>query len=157
VGLLVIRRCEQRDSREHVGDCDAARSSLVIGRDAAGEVFALRDVCPHRAFPLSAGSCDGQTVECTYHGWRFDGIPDNARRFLRLRRTPSSSVTASMPAVFRVRSATATYGYTSRIRGSANRPLCKSARSRVAEIHRSIRIAHLTADLTCSMDTGILA
>ncbi|MGH9679682.1 MAG: Rieske 2Fe-2S domain-containing protein, partial [Candidatus Acidiferrales bacterium] len=45
---------------------------LVLGRDAAGKAFALRDVCPHRAFPLSAGSCDGETVECTYHGWRFD-------------------------------------------------------------------------------------
>jgi phenylpropionate dioxygenase-like ring-hydroxylating dioxygenase large terminal subunit len=28
---------------------------LVIGRGADGKVFALRDVCPHRAFPLSAG------------------------------------------------------------------------------------------------------
>jgi phenylpropionate dioxygenase-like ring-hydroxylating dioxygenase large terminal subunit len=28
---------------------------LVLGRDAAGKAFALRDVCPHRAFPLSAG------------------------------------------------------------------------------------------------------
>src|ERR1700758_5507591 len=37
---------------------------LVIGRDAAGKTFALRDVCPHRAFPLSAGHSDGQTVEC---------------------------------------------------------------------------------------------
>ena len=28
---------------------------LVLGRDAAGKAFALRDVCPHRAFPLSRG------------------------------------------------------------------------------------------------------
>jgi phenylpropionate dioxygenase-like ring-hydroxylating dioxygenase large terminal subunit len=27
---------------------------LVLGRDAAGKAFALRDVCPHRAFLLSA-------------------------------------------------------------------------------------------------------
>jgi phenylpropionate dioxygenase-like ring-hydroxylating dioxygenase large terminal subunit len=27
---------------------------LVIGRDSAGKAFALRDVCPHRAFLLSA-------------------------------------------------------------------------------------------------------
>src|SRR2546427_10548615 len=39
---------------------------LVIGRDAAGKAFALRDVCPHRAFPLSAGHCDGKTIECAY-------------------------------------------------------------------------------------------
>ena len=52
---------------------------LVLGRDAAGKAFALRDVCPHRAFPLSAGTCDGQTVECTYHGWRFDAHTGQCR------------------------------------------------------------------------------
>ncbi len=45
---------------------------LVLGRDAAGKAFALRDVCPHRAFPLSFGQFDGATVECAYHGWRFE-------------------------------------------------------------------------------------
>jgi len=45
---------------------------LVLGRDAAGKTFALRDVCPHRAFPLSFGQFDGATVECAYHGWRFE-------------------------------------------------------------------------------------
>jgi phenylpropionate dioxygenase-like ring-hydroxylating dioxygenase large terminal subunit len=45
---------------------------LVLGRDSAGKPFALRDVCPHRAFPLSFGASDGATVECAYHGWQFD-------------------------------------------------------------------------------------
>jgi phenylpropionate dioxygenase-like ring-hydroxylating dioxygenase large terminal subunit len=45
---------------------------LVIGRDAAGAPFALRDICPHRGMPLSAGAFDGCEVECCYHGWRFD-------------------------------------------------------------------------------------
>jgi phenylpropionate dioxygenase-like ring-hydroxylating dioxygenase large terminal subunit len=45
---------------------------LVIGRDTAGKAFALRDVCPHRAFPLSFGQFDGKAVECAYHGWQFD-------------------------------------------------------------------------------------
>ncbi len=50
---------------------------VLLGRDAAGAVFALRDVCPHRAAPLSAGRLVGDTVECPYHGWRFrtaDGV-----------------------------------------------------------------------------------
>jgi phenylpropionate dioxygenase-like ring-hydroxylating dioxygenase large terminal subunit len=41
----------------------------------------MRDICPHRAAPLSAGrlvaSPTGPTrVECPYHGWRFrtDGV-----------------------------------------------------------------------------------
>jgi phenylpropionate dioxygenase-like ring-hydroxylating dioxygenase large terminal subunit len=44
---------------------------LLIGRDADGGVFALRDICPHRGIPLSCGSFDGREVECCYHGWRF--------------------------------------------------------------------------------------
>ena len=45
---------------------------LVLGRDTAGAPFVLRDVCPHRAFPLSFGEFDGASVECAYHGWQFD-------------------------------------------------------------------------------------
>lgn len=45
---------------------------VLIGRDRAGAVFALRDICPHRGMPLSAGHFDGDEVECCYHGWRFD-------------------------------------------------------------------------------------
>jgi phenylpropionate dioxygenase-like ring-hydroxylating dioxygenase large terminal subunit len=45
---------------------------LLIGRDESGAVFALRDLCPHRGMPLSAGRFDGREVECCYHGWRFD-------------------------------------------------------------------------------------
>ncbi len=54
---------------------------VLLGRGADGRAFALRDICPHRAVPLSAGrqvETDGQvTVECPYHGWRFgaaDGV-----------------------------------------------------------------------------------
>src|SRR6266699_3605537 len=45
---------------------------LVIGRDARGQAFALRDSCPHRGMPLSFGHFDGHTLECCYHGWRFE-------------------------------------------------------------------------------------
>ena len=53
---------------------------VLIGRTPAGDPFAMRDVCPHRLVPLSAGrqlDTDGApTVECPYHGWRFgtDGV-----------------------------------------------------------------------------------
>jgi phenylpropionate dioxygenase-like ring-hydroxylating dioxygenase large terminal subunit len=46
---------------------------LAIGRDRQGLPFALHDACPHRGMPLSHGHFDGQQVECSYHGWRFDG------------------------------------------------------------------------------------
>jgi nitrite reductase/ring-hydroxylating ferredoxin subunit len=49
---------------------------VLVGRTRAGAAFALRDICPHRAAPLSAGRImahegEGETVECPYHGWRF--------------------------------------------------------------------------------------
>jgi len=45
---------------------------LVLGRTSKGKAFAMRDSCPHRGIPLSHGRFDGTTVECSYHGWRFD-------------------------------------------------------------------------------------
>ena len=50
---------------------------VLIGRMRDGQVFALRDICPHRGVPLSAGRIlPENTVECPYHGWRFrqDGV-----------------------------------------------------------------------------------
>src|SRR5204863_9591714 len=44
---------------------------ILIGRDRAGAVFALRDLCPHRGMPHSFGAFDGSEIECCYHGWRF--------------------------------------------------------------------------------------
>src|SRR5262245_63345301 len=46
---------------------------LMLGRTTDGHAFAMRDSCPHRGIPLSYGRFDGKTVECSYHGWRFDG------------------------------------------------------------------------------------
>lgn len=49
---------------------------VMLGRSRAGQIFALRDICPHRAAPLSAGgfhrdAAGAETVQCPYHGWRF--------------------------------------------------------------------------------------
>jgi len=49
---------------------------VMLGRSKAGQLFALRDVCPHRAAPLSAGgfhrdAAGAESVQCPYHGWRF--------------------------------------------------------------------------------------
>jgi len=45
---------------------------VALGRLKSGELFALRDICPHRGVPLSAGRVMAEgSVECPYHGWRF--------------------------------------------------------------------------------------
>jgi phenylpropionate dioxygenase-like ring-hydroxylating dioxygenase large terminal subunit len=45
---------------------------VLLLRDNAGAVSALKDFCPHRGIPLRHGRFDGCEVECCYHGWRFD-------------------------------------------------------------------------------------
>lgn len=45
---------------------------IVLARTAAGQAYALRDICPHRGIPLSDGRMVGDEVECCYHGWKFN-------------------------------------------------------------------------------------
>lgn len=46
---------------------------IVMFRTSTGEVSALHDRCPHRFVPLSMGKRVGDSIECGYHGLRFDG------------------------------------------------------------------------------------
>jgi phenylpropionate dioxygenase-like ring-hydroxylating dioxygenase large terminal subunit len=45
---------------------------VVIGRRDDGGVFCLRNICPHRGIPLSYGWLKDCTLQCCYHGWKFD-------------------------------------------------------------------------------------
>ncbi|MEM1308718.1 MAG: aromatic ring-hydroxylating dioxygenase subunit alpha [Cyanobacteria bacterium P01_H01_bin.153] len=45
---------------------------ILFGRTRGGKPFAIHDICPHRAVPLSCGWFNGEDVQCCYHGWRFD-------------------------------------------------------------------------------------
>ena len=44
---------------------------VVLYRTTNGAVTAMKDRCPHRSFPLSASSIDGDDIVCGYHGIRF--------------------------------------------------------------------------------------
>jgi len=47
--------------------------NAVLFRKTGGEVAMILDRCPHRFAPLSAGRLVNDTLECPYHGLRFDG------------------------------------------------------------------------------------
>lgn len=40
--------------------------------NADGQVYAFKDNCSHRDFPLSEGELEGTRIECAWHGARFD-------------------------------------------------------------------------------------
>ena len=70
-------------ARGKMARIEIAGEPITLGRNEDGSLFALRDICPHRAAPLSKGCIKDNTVECPYHGWRF-GIDDGAcKRYLR--------------------------------------------------------------------------
>lgn len=45
---------------------------LVLLIHAAGQFYALDDVCTHDGGPLGEGTLDGHTITCPRHGARFD-------------------------------------------------------------------------------------
>ena len=47
---------------------------FVLFRDSSGKAQCLSNVCVHRGGSLAHGKIKGDTVECRYHGWRFDGV-----------------------------------------------------------------------------------
>ena len=54
-GARVIRRAE--------GD-------IAVFHTVEGELFALRDKCPHKGGPLSQGIVHGRRVACPLHDWK---------------------------------------------------------------------------------------
>lgn len=73
---------------------------VVIYQTSDGEVAALRDVCPHRAVPLSLGTVVGDRIRCPYHALEFDptGV---CRHNPHVKGRPDGISTPSFPAVSR--------------------------------------------------------
>jgi phenylpropionate dioxygenase-like ring-hydroxylating dioxygenase large terminal subunit len=128
---------------------------LVIGRDAKGKPFALRDVCPHRAFPLSFGQFDGASVECAYHGWQFDAHTGQCRNIPSL--IPDSKLrcdriyAGSFPCEERDGYIWAFMTNPEGRAGTAAPPAPE-----LPTFSAKYQIARLAADLPCGVDTGII-
>ena len=136
---------------------------LVVGRDAGGKAFALRDSCPHRGIPLSDGQFDGAQIECCYHGWKFDchsgqctAIPsltaEQAQK-IRVDRIYAGSFVCEEHDefiwVFVPEPGPAGAGFT---RAAApTEPL-----PRVPTFSGKFKSAYLVADLACNIDHGII-
>jgi phenylpropionate dioxygenase-like ring-hydroxylating dioxygenase large terminal subunit len=134
---------------------------LAIGRDQKGLPFALHDACPHRGMPLSHGRFDGQQVECSYHGWKFEAhtgqcqlIPSlTADQTLKFDRIYAGSYACEEHDdfiwVFIPEPAAPGAGFTK----AAEPPM---PAPRVPTFSENYKLAYLTADLPCSVDHGII-
>ncbi|MBX3296603.1 MAG: Rieske (2Fe-2S) protein [Acidobacteria bacterium] len=40
--------------------------------NVGGRFFAIENFCPHKGYPLADSKLRGTTVECEFHGWKFD-------------------------------------------------------------------------------------
>jgi phenylpropionate dioxygenase-like ring-hydroxylating dioxygenase large terminal subunit len=134
---------------------------LVLGRDAAGKPFALRDVCPHRAFPLSFGRFDGSSVECAYHGWQFDAHTGQCRHIPSLMADSKLKCERIYAGSFPCEERDGyIWAYMTNPEGRA--PLAADAAPRIPAAPElptfspRYKIAHLWADLPCSVDHGII-
>ena len=148
-------------TRDRLQKAMLLETPLVIGRDREGKPFALRDACPHRGMPLSCGQFDGQNLECSYHGWKFDAhsgqcqlIPSlTSDQELKVDRIYAGSYACEEHDdfiwVFIPEPPPPGAGF-----GKATQP--STSAPRVPTFGGSYKIARLSADLPCSVDHGII-
>ena len=130
---------------------------LVLGRDAAAKPFALRDVCPHRAFPLSLGHYDGQTVECTYHGWRFEAHTGQCRLVPSITQDSKLQCDRIYAGSFPCEERDGyIWAYLANPEGRSAGACAMPPTPQLPKYSGRYRLAHLSALLACSMDTAII-
>ena len=129
---------------------------ILLGRKSDGTLFAMRDLCPHRGIPLSAGWFDGETVQCKYHGWKFEPVTGQCREIPSLTGLdilqPDKIYATSYPCQERD-------GYAWVYLPEAGAGRVTAVLPPVPEVPKfsaEFRSAHLAADLPCNVDHGII-
>jgi len=131
---------------------------MLLGRKSDGKLFAMRDLCPHRGIPLSAGWFDGETVQCKYHGWRFEPCSGRCEEIPSLTShdhlEPTKIFANSFPVVERDG-----YAWVYVPEAGAGRVTDVVDLPAVPELPKfgkRFRTAHLQAELPCNVDHGII-
>ncbi len=131
---------------------------LVLGRRSDGRVFAMRDSCPHRGIPLSEGWFDGNRVTCRYHGWEFEPCSGRCELIPSLSSHDHLDATRIYATAFPCEERDGhawvyVSGPGSGRKGEAaeRRPVPE-----LVKFSARFRTAHLSADLPCNVDHGII-
>jgi phenylpropionate dioxygenase-like ring-hydroxylating dioxygenase large terminal subunit len=131
---------------------------MLLGRRNDGALFALRDLCPHRGIPLSAGWFNGETVQCKYHGWRFEPCSGRCEEIPSLTSFDDLSPSKIFAGAFPVAERDG-YAWVFVPAVGAGRVADVSTLPPVPEVPKfgpRYRTAHLSAELPCNVDHGII-
>ena len=131
---------------------------LVLGRKNDGALFALRDLCPHRGIPLSAGWFDGETVQCRYHGWRFEPCGGQCTEIPSLTQIDTLQPTKIYAGAYpcRERDGYAWVYLPTAGMGRVTEATVLPPVPEVPKFGEVFRSAHLQAELPCNVDHGII-
>jgi phenylpropionate dioxygenase-like ring-hydroxylating dioxygenase large terminal subunit len=136
---------------------------MLVGRKSDGALFAMRDLCPHRGIPLSAGWFDGETVTCKYHGWRFEPCSGQCKEIPSLTSFETLDPTKIFAGAFPCEERDG-YAWVYMPELGAGRASYSTAAGagelpavpEVPKFSGRFRTAHLTAELPCNVDHGII-
>lgn len=129
---------------------------VVLGRRRDGKLWAMKDLCPHRGIPLSAGWFDGETVQCKYHGWKFEPCSGQCRAIPSLTGTDILQPAKIYATSYRCeeRDGYAWVYLPEPGGGRAVKDLPEVPE--ILKFSSKFRSAHLQANLPCNVDHGII-
>jgi len=128
---------------------------LVLGRTSEGAAFAMRDSCPHRGIPLSYGRFDGKTLECSYHGWRFEACSGQCVEIPSLTSQDKLKVERIFAGHYPCEERDGYIWVYMRAQG-ARTPETVPAAPKLAVFSKKYKITHLACDLPSHVDQGII-
>jgi nitrite reductase/ring-hydroxylating ferredoxin subunit len=129
---------------------------LLLGRKNNGRIFAMRDLCPHRGIPLSAGWFDGETVQCKYHGWKFEPCDGQCTEIPSLTSHDSLEPTKIYAGAYPCEERDGYAWVYIPEPGSGRTTECLPPVPALPKFSEKYRGAHLTAELPCNVDHGII-
>jgi phenylpropionate dioxygenase-like ring-hydroxylating dioxygenase large terminal subunit len=129
---------------------------VVLGRKTNGKLFAMRDLCPHRGIPLSAGWFDGETVTCKYHGWRFEPCSGQCAEIPSLTSHETLDPTKIFANAFPCEERDGYAWVYLPLPGSGRVGDALPAVPELPKFSTRYRSAHLVAELPCNVDHGII-